>query len=59
MGLPAGFIGDLPVGIQLIGPQWSEERLYEIGFAYEQETQWYKRKPIIEGSHPSEAHGYI
>ncbi|HCR92375.1 MAG TPA: Asp-tRNA(Asn)/Glu-tRNA(Gln) amidotransferase subunit GatA [Candidatus Pacebacteria bacterium] len=59
LGLPAGFIGDLPVGIQLIGPQWSEERLYEIGFAYEQETQWYKRKPIIEGSHPSEAHGYI
>lgn len=43
LNIPAGFAQGLPVGMQLIGPQWSEERLYEIGFAYEQETQWYKQ----------------
>ncbi len=36
IALPAGFIDNLPVGIQLIGPQWSEEKLFEIGAAYEQ-----------------------
>lgn len=40
--LPAGFVNGLPVGIQLLGPQFSEDLLFRIGYPYEQETQWYK-----------------
>lgn len=35
LSLPAGFVNGLPVGIQIIGPQWSEEKLFGIGSAYE------------------------
>lgn len=38
LNVPCGFIEDLPVGIQLIGPQWSEEKLFSIGSAYERHT---------------------
>lgn len=36
IALPSRFVDGLPVGIQLIGPQWSEEKLFAIGHAYEQ-----------------------
>ncbi len=38
LNVPCGFIEKLPVGIQLIGPQWSEEKLFSIGNAYELHT---------------------
>jgi len=38
LNVPCGFIEKLPVGIQLIGPQWSEEKLFQIGNAYELRT---------------------
>lgn len=38
LNVPAGFAGGLPVGMQIIGPQWSEERLFAIGSAYEAHT---------------------
>jgi len=38
IALPSGFVDGLPVGIQLIGPQWSEEKLFSIGNAYELRT---------------------
>ncbi|MBI5614482.1 Asp-tRNA(Asn)/Glu-tRNA(Gln) amidotransferase subunit GatA [Candidatus Gottesmanbacteria bacterium] len=47
LSLPAGFVGTLPVGIQLIGKQWSEERLYAISNVYEKKTEWYKRRPKV------------
>jgi aspartyl-tRNA(Asn)/glutamyl-tRNA(Gln) amidotransferase subunit A len=44
--LPCGFTREgLPVGLQLIGPLWSEERLLRIGYAYEQATHWHNRHP--------------
>lgn len=47
LSVPSGFIDELPVGIQILGPQFSEELLLRIGYAHEQETQWYKRKPKL------------
>ena len=38
LNVPCGFVEKLPVGIQLIGPQWSEEKLFQIGNAYELHT---------------------
>ena len=39
LSLPAGFVGKLPVGFQLIGPQWSEQLLFDVGNVYEQATK--------------------
>lgn len=47
LSVPAGFSNGLPIGIQLLGPQFSEEKLFQIGHAYEQETQFYKQKPNL------------
>ena len=41
--VPAGFAHGLPVGISFIGRAWSEARLIELAFAYEQATK--HRKP--------------
>ncbi len=35
----------LPVGMQIIGPQFSEELILRTGYGYEQATEWYKRRP--------------
>jgi len=45
--VPAGFANNLPVGIQLLGPQFSEELLFKIGHAFEKETEYYKQKPKL------------
>lgn len=47
LNVPCGFVGELPVGMQIIGPQFSEELLYQVGYMYEQNTQWYKRRPKL------------
>lgn len=47
ISIPAGFAGNLPVGMQIMGKPFSEEILLRIAFAYEQATDWHKRKPRI------------
>ncbi|MFH1767012.1 MAG: Asp-tRNA(Asn)/Glu-tRNA(Gln) amidotransferase subunit GatA [Patescibacteria group bacterium] len=44
LALPAGFSKEgLPVGMQLIGPQWSEELLFKVGKKYQEATDWHKK----------------
>lgn len=47
ISVPAGFSSGLPVGLQLLGPKWSEEMLLRVGYAYEQATEWHKQKPTL------------
>jgi aspartyl-tRNA(Asn)/glutamyl-tRNA(Gln) amidotransferase subunit A len=47
ISIPAGFAGNLPIGMQIIGKPFSEEILLRIAFAYEQATDWHKRKPPL------------
>jgi len=45
MSLPCGFQQGLPLGLQLIGPHFSERMLCETGIVYQQETDWHERHP--------------
>lgn len=46
LAIPCGFTrSKLPVGLQLIGPRWSETALFELGERYQQLTDWHKRSP--------------
>ena len=45
--IPCGFVNNLPVGMQIVSPQFTEERLFQIASAYEQVTEWYKEKPKL------------
>ena len=45
ISIPCGFIDNLPVGMQLIGPQWSEEKIISIAQAYQENTDWHKKRP--------------
>jgi aspartyl-tRNA(Asn)/glutamyl-tRNA(Gln) amidotransferase subunit A len=47
ISVPAGFVENLPVGMQIMGKPFSEETLLRIAFAYEQATDWHKRKPPL------------
>ncbi len=44
ISLPGGITNqNLPLGIQLIGKAFDEENLYQIAYAFEQETRWHKK----------------
>jgi aspartyl-tRNA(Asn)/glutamyl-tRNA(Gln) amidotransferase subunit A len=51
ISLPAGFAGDgLPIGVQLLGPDFSEAKLLQLGRAFElasEREEWRKRRPAI------------
>jgi len=48
ISIPCGFTrSGLPIGLQLIGPHWSEARLLSIALAYEDATEWHKRRPQL------------
>ena len=47
ISVPAGFADGLPIGMQIIGKPFDEETVLHIAFAYEQATDWHKRKPPI------------
>jgi len=48
LSVPCGFSKDqLPIGLQIIGPQFSEDLLLKVGAAYEQATEWHKQKPSL------------
>ncbi|HIK46548.1 MAG TPA: Asp-tRNA(Asn)/Glu-tRNA(Gln) amidotransferase subunit GatA [Leptolyngbyaceae cyanobacterium M65_K2018_010] len=49
MSLPCGFDEQgLPIGLQLIGNVLREDLLFEVGYAYEQATDWHRRLPAVE-----------
>ena len=47
ISVPAGFADGLPIGMQIIGKPFDEETVLHIAFAYEQATDWHRRKPPI------------
>ncbi|MGB8693981.1 MAG: amidase family protein, partial [Steroidobacteraceae bacterium] len=45
MSVPCGFVNALPVGLQIVGPHFSEERLLNVAHRYQQESDWHQRAP--------------
>jgi len=46
LSVPCGFTSNsLPVGLQVVGPAFGEETIFGVGYAYEQTTDWRRRKP--------------
>ncbi|MEJ1966023.1 MAG: Asp-tRNA(Asn)/Glu-tRNA(Gln) amidotransferase subunit GatA [Gammaproteobacteria bacterium] len=45
LSIPCGFVGTLPVGLQIVGPHFGEEKILGAAHAYQKETDWHRRLP--------------
>lgn len=45
MSVPSGFVDNMPVGLQLIGPHFGEARLLNAAHQLQQVTDWHQRAP--------------
>ena len=45
ISIPAGFINDMPIGLQLIGNYFTEAHLLNIAHQYQQVTDWHQQTP--------------
>jgi aspartyl-tRNA(Asn)/glutamyl-tRNA(Gln) amidotransferase subunit A len=49
LSFPVGFDQHgLPVGMQLMGPHYREEVLFQVAHAYQQATGWHLEKPVLD-----------
>ena len=46
MSIPAGFVKDMPVGLQIIGSYFNEARLLNVAHQYQQVTDWHTKTPV-------------
>jgi len=54
ISIPCGFNKDnLPIGLQILGKPFEEETILRIAYAYEQNTEWHKRRTEINLAHSS------
>jgi aspartyl-tRNA(Asn)/glutamyl-tRNA(Gln) amidotransferase subunit A len=45
ISLPCGFVDNLPVGLQLVGPHFAEGKLLNAAHGYQRVTDWHLRRP--------------
>jgi aspartyl-tRNA(Asn)/glutamyl-tRNA(Gln) amidotransferase subunit A len=45
ISVPAGFINQLPVGMQIIGNYFTEAQILNVAHQYQQVTDWHKQLP--------------
>lgn len=48
LSIPCGFSKEgLPIGMQIVGPQFSEDLVLQVGAAYQNATDWHTKKPSL------------
>jgi aspartyl-tRNA(Asn)/glutamyl-tRNA(Gln) amidotransferase subunit A len=47
ISLPCGFSNGLPVGLQVIGPQFTEDRVLSVSYAFQSQTDYHKKFPDL------------
>ncbi len=47
ISVPAGFANGLPIGMQVIGKPFADETVLKVAHAYQQATDWHKKRPNI------------
>lgn len=45
ISVPCGFVDELPIGLDIFGPQFSEAKIIQAASAYEGATEWHKKRP--------------
>lgn len=51
--LPYGFSKDgLPIGLMIAGPHFSEGKVLALAYAYQNATDWHKRRPNLTPATP-------
>ena len=45
MSIPAGFVNELPVGLQLIGNYFEESKILNVAHIYQKNTDWHLQSP--------------
>ncbi|MDO8668677.1 MAG: Asp-tRNA(Asn)/Glu-tRNA(Gln) amidotransferase subunit GatA [Candidatus Buchananbacteria bacterium] len=48
LAIPAGLVGGLPVGVQLLGKRFDEKTILRAGYQYQLATDWHQQKPNIK-----------
>ncbi len=49
ISIPCGFSKEgLPIGLQIAGPLFGESSVLALAHAYQQETDWHKRRPPLQ-----------
>lgn len=53
ISLPCGFTtSGMPIGLMIVGPRFSEGKVLALAHAFEQATEWHKRKPVLRPDSP-------
>jgi aspartyl-tRNA(Asn)/glutamyl-tRNA(Gln) amidotransferase subunit A len=45
VSVPCGFVKELPVGLQVVGPHFSEARVLQVAHAFQRLTDWHTHIP--------------
>lgn len=53
LSVPCGFSDGLPIGMQIMGRHSNESILFQIGYTYQQITDWHKKRPFGLGNTPT------
>ncbi len=47
VSIPCGLVNGLPIGVQLIGPQYGDELILDVAYRFQSETSWHLHRPKL------------